>query len=277
MDINAVDWYSAAVIQGTCRDWPLSKQVVRCASRTQPRALTLLELLVGLGIIALLLAILLPVLAGARKSATDTVDLTNLRSTHQQLFEWGAAHSDYFLNAGPPAPDRDFSIEYGSCLYVGSYLAQGTRWPLVLAAWTGEGSPTWHSSHAPEPPPHDLSCRIQNVRYVVASAYYYTHAALVAPEAFNPDLWSDCSPEDPTRYYRFVRWSETAYPAEKGLLYDTAALAQDDGAPVAPVLFVDGGVSIMDFATSVNQMVNECPFAPVRRTAFGILGRDFAR
>lgn len=231
----------------------------------------------ALGVIALLLAILLPTLAGARKSTSDTIDLANLRSTHQQFYEWGAAHDDYFLNAGPPAPDKDFYIEYGGCLYVGSYLAQGMRWPLVLAAWTGEGSPTWHSSNAPEPPPRDISCRIQNIRYAVASAFYYTHAALVAPEAYNPDLWSDCAPDDSARFYRMVRWSETSFPAEKGLLYDSAAPAQAGGAPHASVVFVDGSASIMDFAKSVAQPVGECRFTPVKQTPFGILGRDFAR
>src|SRR5689334_4870266 len=68
------------------------------------RAFTLVELLVVVGIIAVLLAILLPALAGAREAANRAKCLSNLRSMTQAAYMHAAEHKGYMPVAGPMGP-----------------------------------------------------------------------------------------------------------------------------------------------------------------------------
>jgi prepilin-type N-terminal cleavage/methylation domain-containing protein len=62
------------------------------------RAFTLIELLVVISIIALLMSILLPSLAGARRRARGTVGMANLRSLSQILMVYTNDHQEQFVN-----------------------------------------------------------------------------------------------------------------------------------------------------------------------------------
>jgi prepilin-type N-terminal cleavage/methylation domain-containing protein/prepilin-type processing-associated H-X9-DG protein len=101
------------------RNWPRS-----FASRLYPKAFTLVELLVVIGIIVVLASILLPSLATARDSAKATACLSNVRQISQAFIAYAMDNQGYtpyqsnpcvndFAN---PAVYRDGKLSDVSCL-----------------------------------------------------------------------------------------------------------------------------------------------------------------
>lgn len=72
------------------------------STEQRPRGFTLVELLVVIGIIAVLIAILLPTLGRAREQSNRTKCLANLRSLGQAMVLYANHHKDRLPNANPP-------------------------------------------------------------------------------------------------------------------------------------------------------------------------------
>jgi prepilin-type N-terminal cleavage/methylation domain-containing protein/prepilin-type processing-associated H-X9-DG protein len=70
--------------------------------RMSPRAFTLTELLVVIGVIALLIGILLPTLSKARESSRKAACLANLRSIGQALHNYTTVYPDKLPNRNGP-------------------------------------------------------------------------------------------------------------------------------------------------------------------------------
>ena len=105
-------------------------------SLKRKRAFTLVELLVVIGIIAVLIAINLPALARARSAAERTVCLSNLQQMAQALHLYGAQYK----GAIPPAdPKGNAGTSYtiwrasgDTPTYIGQYTAEGWVAPGYL-------------------------------------------------------------------------------------------------------------------------------------------------
>src|SRR5262245_40342505 len=99
-------------------------------SRKRRSGFTLVELLVVIGIIALLVAIILPALARARSAAERTVCLSNMQQMGQALYIYGAQYK----GAIPPSePGTNAGTSYVV------WRSVGTRDAAYIAQYTAEG------------------------------------------------------------------------------------------------------------------------------------------
>ena len=80
--------------------------------RPSARAFTLVELLVVIGIIAVLISLLLPSIAKAREAANRAACLSNLRQVHLAFFQYGLANRDMV-----PIGHRSDSKQFNSMVY----------------------------------------------------------------------------------------------------------------------------------------------------------------
>ena len=135
-----------------CLEWEHS-----CAPA---RGFTLVELLVVIGIIALLLALLLPTLGRARESANRAACLSNLRQVHQTFLFYALEYRDqvplgYRLN---PTPSKQFnSMVYSQTtsqftLFGWLYNARLMRQPQVFYC-PSENDPRQQFNTQPNPWP----------------------------------------------------------------------------------------------------------------------------
>lgn len=104
------------------------------ARKSDPKGFTLVELLVVIGIIALLISILLPALGKAREAANRAACLSNLRQTHQAFVMYGLAFKDQVplghLRGGPETDPAGDQYQFNYAIYrvaggVGKYQTFG--------------------------------------------------------------------------------------------------------------------------------------------------------
>ncbi len=130
------------------------------------RAFTLVELLVVIGIIALLVGILMPVLARARDQARKTKCLANLRSIGQELFSYANNNRDKLPNGNPPGVWADPS---------------SADWVMVRFAEDLRASGVFHCPSDKDDEPDEIAHAVQNkpksarVSYEFYSLYFPGH------------------------------------------------------------------------------------------------------
>src|SRR4051794_23284622 len=93
------------------------------------RAFTLVELLVVIGIIALLVSILLPSLAAARRSSNSVKCLSNLRQLGNAFMMYSNESKGYWPVAAHDLNDYKYHLTG----------AEGRRWPDMMAQYVAAG------------------------------------------------------------------------------------------------------------------------------------------
>jgi len=115
---------------------------------------TLIELLIAVAIMAVLVAILIPTIAGIWSKSRDLVDLSNLRGTHSDFVAWGVDRKGAIPNAGGPFESTAAARGYYGVFQNddrgwGMYTLQNELWPnLLRQEYGGQVQRYWHSSYA---------------------------------------------------------------------------------------------------------------------------------
>lgn len=176
------------------------------------RGFSLVEVLVAIGIIAVLIALSVPVLGRARRAAVFARSLSNQRQLVAAISEYAQSYAEMYPYLGEPG-DPEAGLR-GVALGdepAPSYFGSWAYWPTALAVNGQEDSATLAMNAELT---HRLRELYNNPR-LFAGYYMLTHAASAAPDFWIPDdLRLDES------LFRAIRVSEVRFPASKGLLAD---------------------------------------------------------
>lgn len=247
----------------------------------RPSAFTLLELLIVIGVIAIILAIALPALRNARKAP----ETTRILSTHRQLlaatFMYTADHRDTLPYIGP-AHQVDARRVFQGYTVPFPYFGQKWIWISLVApkyfdlpATWYEGPPLYGRRYATHPieiefhadAPHDF----------ISTSFLMTYAAFADPLFFEGDTTS-IQPH----LFRPTRTTEVRSPSRKGALITPSAPEDEDR--FSSGLF-DGSANVYSFPPDDSPLWDErvvnrgavggYASIPVLSTRGGLRGVDF--
>lgn len=254
------------------------------------RGITLLEVIVAIGVIALLLAIAMPVLSAIRLAARETECLSQIRQTGLLMSSYATDRQGVLPQVGEARLTRSFS----NAGFWMNYFDQRVFWPITLRGYTASPND-----------PRELSCPYDerpiiereedgyDSQYpdgaVLPTAYWYSSALFTRAA-----LWRETNPVVDASQLLPVNISEVAHPSAKAAFYDLAAPHRLSDPPMAPfgadfddlhrpfyrvpVSLVDGSGALKTRTELPGPVAN--PFYGGRpptlfNTRDGFLGRDF--
>jgi len=243
------------------------------------RGFTLVEILVTLSVIAVLIAILIPTLSGARLAVGQTKSLANLRSLGVTIEHYASAkRSQYpYYEAGATmhlvTPELDTT--QGAAMSPHWHIDK--MWPVLMhdiAPWD-EHLLTWYSpgrEHAG--PPNTIPLIVGFGAGPVS--YHYSNSFIASPRVWNGR--GDATEDD----IGPVNVAAVAHTSAKVVMfdYDRAYIRRSiTASDPRPLLFADGSAAARldtDAADPVPNVLN-APEYPRRYhdTPDGVLGRDF--
>ncbi len=153
----------------------------RCPSRyTRTAAFTLIELLVVIAIIAMLLAILTPVLRSARQQGRTVVCIANLRQIGVAIIAYAAEHNDHIPLGPEGLPPPNFYNVTGN---VTSLICLSNRKPvglgLLLDKYLADQPEVLFCPGSDQPT--DAGVQLGRFgKYETESVYYFRHGSLAA-------------------------------------------------------------------------------------------------
>lgn len=232
---------------------------------------SLVELLVVIGVVAILLSLVLPALRGARRSAAELVSLSNAR----QLAMVIQMYSDASGGLLPATEDGRFYPEIDE-----SSSFSYPYWQ-VYQTWTGVVFPVLPYGDAIDVYISPLARRTDIGHATWPSSYHYSTSFAGQPALWKPGAVADAS------LRRGVRSHQIRFPSSKALLWDSEvdagrAQARDpDGnlITVTPIASADGSGAFRvpaEAAVAVpNPYGNGVSRLRMHNTPEGVSGRDF--
>ncbi len=243
---------------------------------------SLIDLMVALGVIAVLFGISLPALMNARDQSRELVCLSNLRGVGLSIGHYADEHKGQypFIGLGgtslPTTRDGRGFIRYPDpwSLELGwtVMLFNSSPWEEHFASWLCPGA-----QRDPDKPWLPGDGRLPNGHGIPSfmSSYNYSHSFVASPE-----VWSGSATADPA-LLRPVRVSEVKHPANKVMFWDNEMAHLSNRSParldLRPMLFADGHAATMSLVAASAPVLN--PFTGQARrlvdTRDGVDGRDY--
>lgn len=232
--VDAASIEPSATDDGISSDEPPSRPAGRASG------FSLIELIVTIGVIALLLAITLPALRGAREASKRTSGLASIRELARMTLMYADASGDilpfvstpgepdrFVTRLGPdgtPRPRESFNDPYfrANSWYYGDLLSAGGFDPLSVTTFTREEVDRYYQ---------------ENHRSHVPLRAWLTHAATAAPRYWRGAL-ATAERED----FAGQRASLVRYPSSKTLLLELGREAPDERS--ASIARFDGSASL---------------------------------
>jgi len=249
-------------------------------------AFTLIELLVAISIIAVLVAILLPILSSVRKQRNELVCLSSIRSSGSMLEIYSFDNRGYMPFGG--VTPRMISTPYGAEMLIGGVDGLDfSRWTFFFEeywtedAWnrgmTCPSQPVFEDTGYVESQSGVMSRNIPNRRpwYFISSAFHISSGSLSRSTVVYEDLIVKAQPLYGVRYTSL-----------KSLLFEQLGFCVSYNSSTAPYLSrgltypfptsiacADGSAARFSLANAISPAIGQgCDF-----TKDGIMGRDIDR
>jgi prepilin-type N-terminal cleavage/methylation domain-containing protein/prepilin-type processing-associated H-X9-DG protein len=244
----------------------------------RPSAFTLVEVLVSIGVIAVLIAILAPALGGAWVRARELKSSTNLRSIGQVMQLYLGRASDRYP---APVPGQLYANYRPDLLASMGHWQASIEWPFLFS-----DTHPWWENEAMYLSPGAVRELDEEVMLLPSPSFSYSSSFLG-----DPAIWSARPIEDHKwpSLVKSVRGPSVVYPSAKALAWDwelpyiRRALRHDVEFNLlerTPVLFADGHVAGRVPAEAAEAVTNEAPYAAhprqrLHNTPNGVHGRDY--
>lgn len=240
--------------------------------RAAPRAFTLIEMLVVIGIIALVIALLVPAISSSRRAAKAAIGVANLRSLGQAMMTYTHDHQEYYLN--PFRAEWPSTFPGGPLAWNAAHAQNDTelRWTFAPRcppkSYTDSFSSLWASVFADyrgvarvaedqfSPADAKLLDSFQDVRdlpdtisgaRLFPSSFKYSPTFWTKPERYvSGTRRPDMAPE----WFRNNQVSSVLYPSAKVMLWERAGFRAVGQQPDASSLRADVYVATADGSVS---------------------------
>lgn len=208
------------------------------ALEQDPRAFTLVELLVSISIVAILVSVLLPALASVRGRSQAVKSLSNLRSIGVTTSVYAAEHDTYpygrFGFGRPPGTGAPAMLGFEP-------WALDRLWPVLfhtVAPWV-EHHESWISPGADD---RDRFSRLWDdpnlqMTNAIAPSYRYSNSFVGDPAVWEPGA------DAQKQTARAVTPAQVQWPSQKAMFYDAEPPGFDADSPARGVLGADGAAS----------------------------------